>query len=51
MSLKEVYIKLENLAAHPSTLEKEELLATYLQDELFLKVCKYALDPLSLIHI
>jgi hypothetical protein len=45
MSLKPVYDMLEVLANTPSTNDKEELLVDYLKNKLFLKVCKYTLDP------
>lgn len=44
-TLKDVYVQLETIANVSGSLEKESLLDDYLNDELFLKVCKYALDP------
>ncbi|MFW6281568.1 MAG: hypothetical protein ACOC1O_02080 [bacterium] len=46
MSLKNVYIKLENIAAHSSTKEKEYLIKKYVsEDKLFKLVAYYALHP------
>jgi len=45
MSLNNVYHMLEGIAELSSTLAKEELLGTALEDPDFLKVCQYTLDP------
>jgi DNA ligase-1 len=51
MSLKSVHEKLEKLANTNSNLEKERLLAKYLENELFRTVCEYALDCRKVYHI
>jgi len=51
MTLKSVYEQLETIAKTPSTLDKRDLLELYLNDKLFKKCIKYALDPRKKFHI